>query len=60
MHTVLDRLVQGVLGAGGMLFGVLAALGLAVAAFVPALLGLLAFLLSPIRAVLERLRPTGG
>ena len=60
MRTVLHRLVQGVLGAGGMLFGVLAAVGLALAAVVPALLGLLAFLLSPIRALLERLRPAGG
>ena len=56
MRALRERAVHGVLGALGALFGILAAIGLLVAAFVPALLGLLAFMLSPLRAMYERLR----
>jgi hypothetical protein len=44
------------LGAIGFVFGVLSAVALAVAAVIPALLGMLAFALSPLRALFERMR----
>jgi hypothetical protein len=56
VRTIRDTIVQGVLGTFGIIFGLLSAIALVVAAFVPALLGLLAFLLSPLRALFERLR----
>jgi hypothetical protein len=51
-----EKLVHGAAGAAGYLFGVLSGAALAVAAFIPALLGLLAFVLSPLRSLMRRLR----
>ncbi|HZE04677.1 MAG TPA: hypothetical protein VE127_05600 [Solirubrobacteraceae bacterium] len=60
MRTVRDSLAHALIGAVGLLFGVLSAIALAVAALVPPALGLLAFLASPIRALIERLRGARG
>ena len=48
--------MHGAAGTVGYLFGLLSGAALAVAAFIPALLGLLAFLLSPLRALMRRIR----
>jgi hypothetical protein len=55
MSTLRDKLAHGVMGTVGIVFGVLGAVGLAIAAIVPAILGLLAFLLSPLRSLARRL-----
>ncbi len=54
MSAVRDKFVHGLMGTVGVVFGILAAVGLAVAAIVPAILGLLAFLISPLRAIVRR------
>jgi hypothetical protein len=56
MRLVRDALAQTVMGVVGIVFGVLSAVALAVAAAIPPLLGLLAFVLSPLRALLDLLR----
>ena len=56
MRNLRDSALHTVLGGLGLLFGVLSAVALAAAALIPAALGLLAFLASPVRALLERLR----
>lgn len=57
MRGIRDAVTHAVLGAVGLVFGALGALALAIAAIVPALLGLLAFVFSPLRALVDRLRP---
>lgn len=56
MRATREALAQAVLGTLGAVFGVLSGIALALAAFVPALLGLLAFVLSPLRALADRVR----
>ena len=60
MRNLRDSAVHAVMGAVGLAFGVLSALALAIAALIPAALGLLAFLATPLRALLERLREGRG
>ncbi len=56
VRAIRDGLTHAVLGALGLMFGALGAVAMTIAAIVPATLGLLAFLLSPIRALVDRLR----
>ncbi|MGA2011091.1 MAG: hypothetical protein ABSH51_11280 [Solirubrobacteraceae bacterium] len=56
MRRLRDSLTHALVGAVGLIFGALSAIALAVAAIVPAALGLLAFLLAPFRALVDRLR----
>ena len=56
MRGIRDAVTHAVLGAVGLLFGTLSAIALAIAAIVPAVFGLLAVLLSPFRALVDRLR----
>ena len=56
MRGIRDGVVHGVLGTIGIVCGVLSFVALAVAAVIPALLGMLAFALSPLRALGDRLR----
>jgi hypothetical protein len=56
VRNLRDPLAHAIIGVAGLVFGVLSAGALAVAAIVPAALGLLAFLLSPLRALADRLR----
>jgi hypothetical protein len=56
VRAIRDALAQAVIGTFGVLFGILSAAALAVAAFIPALLGLLAFIFSPVRALVDRVR----
>ncbi len=57
MRGVREGIAHAVLGAVGLVFGTLSAIAMTIAAIGAALLGLLAFLLSPFRALVERLRP---
>jgi len=59
VRALRDSVVQAVVGTIGIGFGLLSAIALAMAALIPALLGLLAFVLSPLRALLERIRRQG-
>jgi hypothetical protein len=56
VRAIRDAVVHGVMTVVGALFGVLSAIALAIAAVIPAILGMLAFALSPLRALIERLR----
>jgi hypothetical protein len=56
VRGIRDGLVHGVLGAVGIVCGVLSGIALAIAAVIPAMLGMLAFALSPLRALSDRLR----
>jgi hypothetical protein len=56
VRKIRDALAHAVMGVAGLIFGVLSAGALALAAIVPAALGLLAFLLTPLRALADRLR----
>jgi hypothetical protein len=56
MRGIRDAVMHAVLGAVGLVIGTLSGVALAIAAIVPAALGLLAFLLSPFRALVDRLR----
>jgi len=56
VRNLRDPLAHAIMGIAGMVFGVLSAGALALAAIVPAALGLIAFLLSPLRALANRLR----
>jgi hypothetical protein len=56
MHAIRDTLVRGVMGVLGIVFGTLSAVALVIAAIVPAILGLLAFVFSPVRALVDRVR----
>lgn len=56
MRAVRDGVAQAVFGTLGVVCGLLSALALAVAALIPPILGLLAFLLVPLRVLIERLR----
>ncbi len=56
VRTLLGRLAHSVVGAVGLVFAMLSTAALAVAAIIPAALGLLAFLASPVRALVNRLR----
>ncbi|HET8980389.1 MAG TPA: hypothetical protein VFN87_19715 [Solirubrobacteraceae bacterium] len=60
MRTIRDSLAHALMGTVGLVFGVLSGVALAVAAAVPAALGLLAFLASPFRALIDRLRGARG
>jgi hypothetical protein len=56
MARLRDAIAHGVMGAIGVLFGILSAIALGFAAVIPPILGLLALLASPVRALVERLR----
>ena len=56
MRGIRDAVMHAALGAVGLVLGTLSAIALAIAAIVSATLGLLAFLLSPFRALVDRLR----
>jgi hypothetical protein len=56
VRLIRDAVVHGVLGAVGIVCGVLSFVALAVAAVIPAMLGMLASALSPLRALSDRLR----
>ncbi len=56
MRGIRDAVTHAVLGALGLVFGALSGIAMVIAAIIPALLGLLAFVLSPLRALVERLR----
>jgi hypothetical protein len=56
VRNLRDPLAQAIMGVASVVFGVLSAGALAVAAIIPAALGLLAFLLSPVRALVDRVR----
>lgn len=56
MRTVRDSAAHVVMGAVGVVFGILSAAALAIAALVPAALGLITFLALPFRALSNRLR----
>jgi hypothetical protein len=56
VRNLRDPLAHAIMGVAGVVFGVLSAGALALAAIVPAALGLLAFVLSPLRALIDRLR----
>ena len=56
MRRVTDLVAHGAMGLVGLVFGTLSAAALAIAAIIPAALGLLAFLVSPVRALADRLR----
>jgi hypothetical protein len=51
-----DAVAQALMGAVGVVFGVLSAAALAVAVVIPPILGLLAILLAPLRALVDLLR----
>jgi hypothetical protein len=57
VRGIRDGLVHAVLGALGLMFGALGAVVMTIAAIVSAALGMLAFLFSPIRALVDRLHP---
>lgn len=59
MSDLRDMLAHAVMGAVGIVLGILSAVALALAAIVPALLGLLAFMLSPLRAIVQRVLRSG-
>lgn len=54
MTEVREKLAAGPIWAVGALFGVLSTIALALAAAVPAILGLIALILSPVRALWRR------
>ena len=56
MRGIRDAVTHAVLGSVGLVLGTLSAVALAVAAIVSSALGLLAFLLCPFRALVDRLR----
>jgi hypothetical protein len=56
VRAVRDSVIQAVVGTLGIIFGFLSAVALALAALIPAILGVLAIVLSPLRALLERVR----
>ena len=56
VRTLRASVVHAFIGALGLVFGMLSAAALAVGAVIPAALGLLAFLVAPLRAALDRLR----
>ncbi len=56
VRTIREAIMHGILGAVGYVLGLLSAAALALAALIPPILGALAVLLSPIRALFERLR----
>lgn len=61
MRRVIDLLAHGTMGLVGIVVGALSAVALAIAAIISAGLGLLAFLSSPARALVDRLRhPRAG
>lgn len=60
VRTVRDSAAHVIVGAVGIVFGLLGGVALVVAAVIPAALGLLAFLASPFRAIIERLRTGHG
>jgi hypothetical protein len=51
-----DAVIHAVLGVAGLLFGVLSAAALGIAAVIPPILGMLALLFSPLRALVDRFR----
>jgi hypothetical protein len=60
VRRVVQTAAHGIMGVVGLVFGVLSAVALAVAALVPAALGLLAFILSPLRGLIDRVRGGAG
>jgi hypothetical protein len=60
VRVIREAAVRGLGGVVGVTCGALGAVALAVAAVVPAILGLLAFVFSPLRAAVDRLRQPSG
>ena len=56
MRRVTDLGAHGVMGLVGVVFGALSMVALAIAAVIPAALGLLAFVVAPVRVLVDRLR----
>jgi len=57
MRRVRESILHATFGVVGLVSGTLSAIAVTIAAIVGASLGLLAFLLSPVRAIVELLRP---
>lgn len=60
MQVIREGAVRGLGGLVGVVCGALGAVALGIAALVPAILGLLAFAFSPLRAAVDRLRRPSG
>ena len=61
MRSLTALLAHSVMGLVGLIFGALSAVALAIAAVIPAALGLLAFVFAPLRTLRDRLRrPRSG
>jgi hypothetical protein len=56
MRDLRDALMHGVLGAVGAVSATLSGIALGIAAVISALIGMLSFVLSPLRALLDRVR----